>query len=107
MSDATPSRFYVALVVSFHIVTALAVTILNKSVLNILPMPVTLLLCQSVMCVVLILLGHAFKLCTLPKLDSTYLSGVAPLLAMKIVAQLSKTYCLLVWLSKDRVIAFR
>ncbi|KIV86184.1 hypothetical protein PV11_01814 [Exophiala sideris] len=92
---ASPSRLQIALTVGFHIGTALAVTIINKSVLNTLPVPVMLLLCQSVMCIIFIGLGYSFRLCRPPKLDYTYIRAVAPLLAMKLIAQLSKTYCLL------------
>jgi hypothetical protein len=95
-STASPSRLQVALTVGFHIGTALAVTIINKSVLNTLPVPVMLLLCQSAMCIIFIGLGYTFRLYTPPKLDYIFIRSVAPLLAMKLIAQLSKTYCLLV-----------
>ncbi len=94
--SASPSRLQVALTVGFHIGTALAVTIINKAVLNTLPVPVMLLLCQSVMCIVFIGLGYVFRLYTPPRLDYTFIRSVAPLLVMKLIAQLSKTYCLLV-----------
>ncbi len=97
MSDRSPSRLQVALVVGFHICTALAVTIINKAVLNTLPVPVVLLLSQSVMSIAFIHLGSLLKLYTLPKLDYNFVRGLVPLLAMKSIAQLSKTYCLLVW----------
>ena len=97
MADRSPSRLHVGVAVGFHICTALAVTILNKAVLNTIPVPVMLLLCQSLMSVTLIHFGSLFKFNTLPKLDYGFIRGVLPLLAMKIIAQLSKTYCLLVW----------
>ncbi|KIW58331.1 hypothetical protein PV05_02859 [Exophiala xenobiotica] len=98
MSDAptsSPSRLYVAAVVGFHISTALSVTIINKTQLNTIPAPVILLLCQSVMAVAFIFLGSILNLYTRPKLDINLIRRVSPLLAMKIIAQLSKTYCLL------------
>ncbi|KAK5040554.1 hypothetical protein LTS07_001052 [Exophiala sideris] len=95
MADQSPTRLYVSLAVGFHICTALAVTILNKAVLNTLPVPVMLLLCQSLMSITLIHLGSLLKIYTLPRLDYGFIRGVLPLLAMKIIAQLSKTYCLL------------
>ncbi|KIV82977.1 hypothetical protein PV11_05039 [Exophiala sideris] len=95
MADQSPTRLYVSLAVGFHICTALSVTILNKAVLNTLPVPVMLLLCQTLMSITLIHLGSLFKIYTLPRLDYGFIRGVLPLLAMKIIAQLSKTYCLL------------
>jgi hypothetical protein len=97
MPEGSPSRLQVALVVGFHICTALAVTILNKAVLNTLPVPVVLLLSQSIMSITFIYLGSMMKLYTLPKLDYNFVRGLLPLLVMKSIAQLSKTYCLLVW----------
>lgn len=96
MADQSPSRLSVAATVAFHITTAIAVTIVNKSVLNTLPVPITLLLAQSVISTIILCLAYMFRLYVPAKLDSTYIRGVAPLLAIKIIAQLSKTYCLLV-----------
>ncbi|KIW47702.1 uncharacterized protein PV06_00371 [Exophiala oligosperma] len=95
MADQSPSRLSVAATVAFHITTAIAVTIVNKSVLNTLPVPITLLLAQSVISTIILCLAYMFRLYVPAKLDSTYIRGVAPLLAIKIIAQLSKTYCLL------------
>ena len=96
MPEVSPSRLTVASTVSFHITTALVVTLLNKAVLNILPVPVLLLLCQSVISLVFILVGSSLNLYSPPKLDYGFVKGILPILAMKIIAQLSKTYCLLV-----------
>lgn len=96
MAERSPSRLSVMLTVGFHISTALAVTIINKTVLNTLPVPVMLLLCQSIMSIGFVMVASALKLYTLPKLDRKFIRGVSPLLAMKVIAQVSKTYCLLV-----------
>ncbi|KAK5452072.1 hypothetical protein LTS15_007795 [Exophiala xenobiotica] len=95
MAERPPSRLLVMLTVGFHISTALAITILNKAVLNTLPVPVMLLLCQSTMSIGFVMVASALKLYTLPKLDYKFIRGVSPLLAMKVIAQVSKTYCLL------------
>jgi len=96
MAETAPSRTYVTLAVSFHIGTALAVTILNKAVLNTLPVPVLLLLCQSVMSIIFIHLGSILNFCSVPSLNWAFVRNLLPLLAMRIVAQLSKIFCLLV-----------
>lgn len=99
MPEASPSRLTIAATVGFHITTALAVTLLNKAVLNILPVPILLLLCQSVISLVFIFLASSLSLYSPPKLEYGFIKGILPILAMKIIAQLSKTYCLLVRIS--------
>ena len=101
MSEPKSSRAYVTLAVSFHIVVALAVTICNKAVLNIMPAPVTLLFSQAVMSIIFIHIASMLKICTIPRIDSELIRALAPLLAMRVIAQLSKIYCLLVCLSSD------
>ena len=96
MPEQSPSRLSVTAAVGFHMSTALAVTIINKTVLNILPVPVLLLLCQSVMAISFIFVGFMLNIYTPPKLDYSFIRALSPILAMKVIAQLSKTYCLLV-----------
>jgi len=104
MSERLSPRLYVTLAVGFHICTALAVTICNKAVLNTLPVPVTLLLLQSLMSIVFIHIGSMFNLCTVPKMNYELVRSLAPLLAMRIIAQLSKIYCLVVCLELPAIV---
>jgi hypothetical protein len=96
MPEVSPSKLTVASTVGFRSTTALAVTLLKKALLNILPEPVLLLLCQSVISLVFIFVGSILNLYSPPKLDYGFVKGILPILAMKIIAHLSKTYCLLV-----------
>ncbi|KAI0249782.1 hypothetical protein BJV78DRAFT_1224825 [Lactifluus subvellereus] len=87
MSEAV-NRVHVAATVSFYLVAALAMIMVNKWVLNVTSAPLFFLLSQLIIAVILFCLCHTLKIITLPmmRLDPHVVKGLAPTIIFNILS---------------------
>ncbi|KAI0284567.1 hypothetical protein BGY98DRAFT_947545 [Russula aff. rugulosa BPL654] len=96
MSDSMAYRLHVAGTVTFYLVAALAMVMVNKWVLNVTSAPLFFLFAQLVIAVILTLLGHALKIITVPlmRIDRPILTGLAPTVIFNVLSLSLSNYSL-------------
>lgn len=90
------NRTHVAATVSFYLVAALAMVMINKWVLNVTTAPLFFLFAQFIIAVILFYLSHAFKIITLPmmRVDTPVLKGLASTVIFNVLALSTSNYSL-------------
>ncbi|KAH9994541.1 hypothetical protein BJV74DRAFT_831078 [Russula compacta] len=93
---STIYRIHVAATVSFYLVAALAMVMVNKWVLNVTSAPLFFLLTQLIIAVILFCLGHASKIITLPMIhvDLRIVKGLAPTVILNLLSLSTSNYSL-------------
>ncbi|GJN88740.1 hypothetical protein Rhopal_001706-T1 [Rhodotorula paludigena] len=92
--EAPPSRAMVVFSVTFYLVAAIVMIMVNKWVLNKVQIPLFFLFCQLAIAVVLLQLCALFGYMKLPRMDITTCKGLAPLIACNVLGLAFNTYCL-------------
>ncbi|KAK9729368.1 hypothetical protein K7432_000333 [Basidiobolus ranarum] len=87
-------RKLVTFSVSFYIVTALVMVLVNKWVLNIVSVPITFLWAQIALAVVFFHLSSVFNLFVIPKLNLRTCISLTPLITINVVGLTFNTLCL-------------
>ncbi|GAA5916167.1 hypothetical protein JCM6882_005404 [Rhodosporidiobolus microsporus] len=93
-SEPPPSRAMVVFSVSFYLVAAIVMIMVNKWVLNKVQIPLFFLFCQLGIAVILLQLCALFGYMKLPRMDYTTCKGLAPLIACNVLGLAFNTYCL-------------
>jgi len=93
---STTSRIHVIATVTFYLVAALAMVMINKWVLNVTTAPLFFLFTQFIIAVVLFYLCHATKIITLPmmRVDTPVLKGLASTVIFNVLALSTSNYSL-------------
>ncbi|KAI9432941.1 hypothetical protein H4582DRAFT_1990107 [Lactarius indigo] len=97
MSDmSTTNRMHVAGTVTFYLVAALAMVMINKWVLNVTTAPLFFLFAQFIIAVILFYFFHALKIITLPmmRVDAPILKGLASTVIFNVLALSTSNYSL-------------
>ncbi|KAI0267280.1 hypothetical protein BC834DRAFT_870600 [Gloeopeniophorella convolvens] len=91
-----PNRLHVAATVSFYLVAALAMVMVNKWVLNITSAPLFFLFAQFIIAVILFAICHALKIMTLPMVhvDLAIVKGLASTVIFNVLALSTSNYSL-------------
>ncbi|GAA5949142.1 hypothetical protein JCM10213_007103 [Rhodosporidiobolus nylandii] len=93
-AEAPPSRAMVVFSVSFYLVAAIVMIMVNKWVLNKVQVPLFFLFCQLGIAVILLQLCALFGYMKLPRMDMVTCKGLAPLIACNVLGLAFNTYCL-------------
>ncbi|BGP22633.1 DUF250 domain contaning protein [Rhodotorula toruloides] len=93
-TEEPPSTGMVVFSVSFYLVAAIVMIMVNKWVLNKVQIPLFFLFCQLVIAVFLLQLCALFGYMKLPRLDMTTCKGLAPLIGCNVLGLAFNTYCL-------------
>ncbi|KAN0136827.1 hypothetical protein V8E53_005268 [Lactarius tabidus] len=93
---STTNRAYVVATVTFYLVAALAMVMINKWVLNVTTAPLFFLFAQFIIAIMLFCLFHAFKIITLPMMhvDVRVLKGLASTVVFNVLALSTSNYSL-------------
>jgi len=94
--DSMTYRLRVTATVSFYLVAALAMVMVNKWVLNVTSVPLFFLFSQLVIAVILFCLGHTFKIITLPmmRVDLPVVKGLASTVILNVLSLSLSNYSL-------------
>ncbi|GAA5874245.1 hypothetical protein JCM8547_007803 [Rhodosporidiobolus lusitaniae] len=92
--EPPPSKAMVVFSVSFYLVAAIVMIMVNKWVLNKVKIPLFFLFCQLGIAVILLQLCALFGYMKLPRLDITTCKGLIPLIACNVLGLAFNTYCL-------------
>ncbi|GAA5984646.1 hypothetical protein JCM11641_004550 [Rhodosporidiobolus odoratus] len=92
--EPPPSRAMVVFSVSFYLVAAIVMIMVNKWVLNKIQIPLFFLFCQLGIAVILLQLCALFGYMKLPRMDITTCKGLIPLIACNVLGLAFNTYCL-------------
>lgn len=89
-------RLHVTATVTFYLVAALAMLMVNKWVLNVTSAPLFFLFAQLIIAVILFCLGHILKIITVPvmRIDRPILNGLAPTVILNVLSLSSSNYSL-------------
>ncbi|GAA6016388.1 hypothetical protein JCM8202_005595 [Rhodotorula sphaerocarpa] len=93
-AEPPPSQAMVVFSVSFYLVAAIVMVMVNKWVLNAVQVPLFFLFCQLVIAVLLLQLCALFGYMKLPRIDITTCKGLSPLIACNVLGLAFNTYCL-------------
>ncbi|GAA5822636.1 hypothetical protein JCM11251_004326 [Rhodosporidiobolus azoricus] len=93
-SEPPPSQAMVVFSVSFYLVAAIVMVMVNKWVLNKVQVPLFFLFCQLGIAVILLQLCALFGYMKLPRMDVHTCKGLAPLIACNVLGLAFNTYCL-------------
>jgi GDP-fucose transporter C1 len=96
MTDSTSYRLHVTATVTFYLVAALAMLMVNKWVLNVTSAPLFFLFAQLVIAVILFCVGHTFKIITVPvmRIDRPILNGLASTVIFNVLSLSLSNYSL-------------
>lgn len=89
-----PSRAKVISTVSFYLIAALVMVMVNKWVLNSIPAPLFFLFCQLVIAVILLKVFAWFGIFNLPTLHLSIFKSLMPLISINVLGLTFNTYCL-------------
>ncbi|KAK4053736.1 hypothetical protein OIV83_001392 [Microbotryomycetes sp. JL201] len=89
-----PSQLMVTGVVVFYLVAALVMVMVNKWVLNAVPVPLFFLFCQLMIAVILLQICALFGYMKLPHVSVTVCKGLIPLILCTVLGLAFNTYCL-------------
>lgn len=94
VSTSRPGVMRVVGVVSFYIITSISMVMINKMVLRQIGLPMTFLWGQLLVAALILRLGQAVRLLTLPTPTLSLLRVTAPLIAINVVGLVLNTLCL-------------
>lgn len=89
-----PSVVKVFFVVSFYIITSIMMVLINKVVLNQTKLPMTFLLGQIAVAVILLEAANKMRILKLPPLNLTIIQSLFPLIVMNVIGLALNTFCL-------------
>ncbi|KAG0149979.1 hypothetical protein CROQUDRAFT_668870 [Cronartium quercuum f. sp. fusiforme G11] len=89
-----PSRLLVVGTVTFYLVAALVMVMVNKWVLNSIPAPLFFLFCQLVIAVILLKACAWFGIFSLPVVHLAVCKALVPLITINVLGLTFNTYCL-------------
>ncbi|KAJ1558009.1 hypothetical protein HK405_014623, partial [Cladochytrium tenue] len=88
------ARLKIAAVIAFYIVTSISMVVVNKAVLNAVPLPLTLLWLQLAIAAFLLRLAAAIGLVRLPPLSYAACREAVPLVLINVLGLALNAYCL-------------
>ncbi|KAF8480207.1 hypothetical protein DFH94DRAFT_741125 [Russula ochroleuca] len=96
MADSMTYRLHVTATVSFYLVAALAMVMVNKWVLNVTSVPLFFLFTQLIIAVILFFLGHTLKIITAPmiRVDLPIVKGLASTVILNVLSLSTSNYSL-------------
>ncbi|KAH9992329.1 hypothetical protein BJV77DRAFT_1170564 [Russula vinacea] len=96
MADSMAHRLHVMSTVSFYLVAALAMVMVNKWVLNVTSVPLFFLFTQLVIAVILSCLGHTLKIINIPmiRVDLPIVKGLASTVILNVLSLSTSNYSL-------------
>ncbi|KAI8812811.1 hypothetical protein BJ742DRAFT_705447 [Cladochytrium replicatum] len=93
-SSGSDSYRVVVFSVSFYIVTAIAMILVNKAVLNTVDLPLLFLLLQMVIAVIIMRVGHKLGVYHCPKIDRSISRRLIPMVGANVLGLSLNTLCL-------------